>query len=115
MDRKTVHKYISAERPPVYPRCRPRPMQLTPPLTSLQERWHQRCHNAHQPDQELRHRGYHGSISQVRALVHAWRAAPEGPSLRPPSPPWLVLQPASQLTEAEQQELKVSFRLVPSY
>jgi hypothetical protein len=95
MDRKTVRKYLAAERPPVYPHCRPRPTQLTQHLTSLRERWHQGCHNAHQLHQELHQRGYWGSVSQVRAPVHPWRAAQEGPSPHPPSLPWVVLRPVS--------------------
>jgi hypothetical protein len=102
MDRKTVRKSLAAEWPPVYPRRRPRPPPCTPHRPDLQERWPQGWHHTPQLSPAWRHRGSRGSIRPVGALVHPWRAAPEGASPPPPSLPWLVLRPASQLTEAEQ-------------
>jgi transposase len=108
LDRRTVRRYLAADRPPVYPVRRPRPTQLTPYLGYLAERWAQGCHNARRLYHELVQQGYRGSASMVRVVVRPWRARP------PDSPPTptsvrlsrLILQPAERLTEADRGTLE---------
>jgi transposase len=58
---------------------RPRPRQIDPYLPYLQQRWNAGEHNARTLWREIREQGYPAPDVQVRRIVSAWRAAPEGP------------------------------------
>jgi hypothetical protein len=67
VDRKTIRKYLAAERPPVYSLCRPRPTKLAPYRSVFGPALGAGVSHASQLYQKLVRRVYRGSESQVRA------------------------------------------------
>ncbi|MDA1129275.1 MAG: ISL3 family transposase, partial [Chloroflexi bacterium] len=107
INRKTVRKYLAADRPSVYPGRRPEPTKVGPYLEHLRRRWEEGCHNAHRLYQELVEMGYRGGQTQIRSAVRPWRFSngiPE-PARRPTPFHWLALKPQQRLTHSEQEEL----------
>jgi transposase len=120
LSRPTVRKYVRAEG---FPERAPRRTLLHAGATHtvyLQDRWAQGCRDAKALWQELRARGFRGSLRMVQRAVAGWREtpgrrgrhaslpAPEPraalPRPRPLSPRqarWLLLRPVEDLTGEE--------------
>jgi hypothetical protein len=112
-----VRRYLAADPPPVYPVRRPRPIQLTPYLGYLAERWAQGCHHARRLYHELVQRGYRGSESMVRVIVRPWRLRQQTTpqALTPSRLTWLLLKPAHQLTDANRHALEDDLHANPGW
>ncbi len=112
VSRPTVRKYVNAGTFPEWPARRTKLSAGTAPATYLQARWNAGCRDATVLWQELRARGFTGSLRMVQRLVAGWRVeparrgraahipgptpVPAPPCLRPPSPHqavWLLLRP----------------------
>ncbi len=119
--RPTVRKYVNAGTFPEWPARRTKLSAGTAHATYLQERWAAGCRDSTVLWQELRARGFTGSVRMVQRLVAGWRVeparrgraahiagptpAPAPPQLRPPSPRqavWLLLRPCERLEPAQQ-------------
>jgi transposase len=69
LDRKTIRKYLKAERP-LHPRQKRRQASILDPYYEyILTRWEQGCHNGQLLLKEVRAQGYPGGDSLVRALV----------------------------------------------
>ena len=112
LDRKTVRRYVEAQRVPARKPRAPRASHLAPFEAYLRQRWSEGCHNATQLWREIQERGFRGGCSVVKALVTSWRrnGAAEGtasgaavPRGKVPSPRgvvwWLVGRPAKRTEE----------------
>jgi transposase len=116
---QTVAKYLAAETCPFYPEGRTGPGKLDPYKETLRRRWLEGCENASQLYREIQQQGYDGS----RGLVARWcrvlrpstvgqapRSSSSPPSITRPITPkhasWLMVKPAEELSEAEQQHLQ---------
>lgn len=119
--RPTVRKYVNAGTFPEWPARRTKLSAGTTHATYLQARWCVGCRDATVLWQELRARGFTGSLRMVQRLVAGWRVkparrgraahipgptpVPAPPQLRPPSPHqavWLLLRPIAALEPAQQ-------------
>jgi transposase len=109
VNRKTIGKYLAAERPPG---CAPRlgrRTKLAPYIPYLRQRWAESCHNASKLHRELVARGYTGAETQVKEAVRPWRSSLPPPRQKNQSSSslyWLVLKPSSQLSDGDKQELE---------
>ena len=106
--RRTVRKYLAADRPPGYRSRQSRHTKLAPYLSYMHQRWQEGCHSARRIYGELVGRGYQGSESQVRATVRPWRSKrPSAPHTNRPTTGfhWWVLRPNQHLRESSKQEL----------
>jgi transposase len=106
--RRTVRKYLAADRPPGYRSRQSRATKLMPYLPYMRQRWQEGCHSARQLYGELVCRGYKGSESQLRATVGPWRS--KRPSAlrtngRTTGFHWWVLRPNQHLSGSSKQEL----------
>ena len=120
--RPTVRKYVNAGTFPEWPARRTKMSAGTAHSTYLQERWAAGCRDSTVLWQELRARGFTGSVRMVQRLVAGWRVeparrgraahipgptpAPAPPRLRPPSPRqavWLLLRPMETLEPAQRE------------
>jgi transposase len=115
--RRTVRKYLAADRPPGYRSRQSRPTKLMPYLPYMHQRWQEGCHSARQLYGELVCRGYKGSESQLRATVGPWRS--KRPSAlrtngRTTGFHWWVIRPYSQLSDANKQELEAILEVNPA-
>ena len=105
LDRKTVRRYASAATPDqLVPDARlTRPGLLGPHLTYLHQRWDEGCRSTDKLNEELRARGYRGSLRTLRRHTAQLRqdTAPPAP---PPAPAarkvasW-ILTPPAKLTD----------------
>lgn len=87
MSRNTVSKYLRAEDFPERLPNPPGPATLLPFHAYLTERWQAGCHNGRLLWEEVRSRGYGGSIQTVQRYLAPWRLHPRrGPSPLPPTP-----------------------------
>ena len=121
VSRPTVRKYVNAGTFPEWPARRTKLSAGTAPATYLQARWNAGCRDATVLWQELRARGFTGSLRMVQRLVAGWRVeparrgraahipgptpVPAPPCLRPPSPHqavWLLLRPIAALEPTQQ-------------
>ena len=68
-DPKTIRKVVTDPTPPTAPPRRARGSKLDPYASYLAERWDQGCHNAQFLWEELRQRGFTGSLSLGRQSV----------------------------------------------
>ncbi len=121
LSRPTVRKYVNAGTFPEWPARRTKLSAGTAHATFLQERWDTGCRDATVLWQELRARGFTGSLRMVQRVLAGWRIeparrgraahimgptpAPAPPQLRPPSPHqavWLLLRPVAALEPAQQ-------------
>jgi transposase len=106
--RRTVRKYLAADRPPGYRSRQSRHTKLAPYLSYMHQRWQEGCHSARRIYGELVGRGYQGSESQVRATVRPWRSKrPSAPHTNRPTTGfhWWVLRPNQHLRESSKQGL----------
>jgi transposase len=106
--RRTVRKYLAADRPPGYRSRQSRHTKLAPYLSYMHQRWQEGCHSARRIYGELVGRGYQGSESQVRATGRPWRSKrPSAPHTNRPTTGfhWWVLRPNQHLRESSKQEL----------
>src|SRR5437588_10404702 len=72
--RGTVVKYARAEHFPERARRRPGAADLAPHDAYLRERWTAGCHTGKRLWQELRERGYSGSVPTVERYLRTWRS-----------------------------------------
>jgi transposase len=119
--RPTVRKYVNAGTFPEWPARWTKLSAGTAHATYLQERWEAGYRDSTVLWQELRARGFTGSVRMVQRLIAGWRVeparrgraahiagptpAPAPPQLRPPSPRqavWLLLRPCESLEPAQQ-------------
>jgi len=119
--RPTVRKYVNAGTFPEWPARRTKLSAGTAHSTYLQERWAAGCRDSTVLWQELRARGFTGSVRMVQRHIAGWRVeparrgraahiagptpTPAPPRLRPPSPRqavWLLLRPCESLEPAQQ-------------
>ena len=109
VNRRTIGKYLDAERIPVYgPRLRRR-AKLAAYLPYLRQRWEEGCHNASKLYEELVARGYTGAGTRIKEVVRPWRSKSPPPGQRSQGNSdiyWLLLKPFSQLKDTEQPELE---------
>jgi hypothetical protein len=101
LDRKTVRRYATAATPDqLVPDARvTRPRILGPHLHYLHQRWDEGCRSTEKLHEELRARGYRGSLRTLRRHTAQLRqdSAPAAP---PPAPPakkvasWILTPPA---------------------
>jgi transposase len=120
LSRPTVRKYVRAE---TFPERAPRRTLLhagAAHTVYLQQRWAEGCRDAKALWQELRARGFKGSLRMVQRAVAGWRETPgrrgrqasvPAPAPRPVLPPprplsprqarWLLLRPTEDLTAEE--------------
>jgi transposase len=106
--RRTVRKYLAADRPPGYRSRQSRHTKLAPYLSYMHQRWQEGCHSARRIYGELVGRGCQGSESQVRATGRPWRSKrPSAPHTNRPTTGfhWWVLRPNQHLRESSKQEL----------
>ncbi|MBI3967132.1 MAG: ISL3 family transposase [Chloroflexi bacterium] len=120
LSQPTVSKYLRTDTFPEWAARRTRLSAGTAPATHLQTRWAEGGHNAKVLWQELRARGFPGTLRQGQRAVADWREAPRRrrhpaplatpagqPVPRPLRPPssrqavWLLLRPGTQLAPAE--------------
>ena len=120
VSRPTVRKYVNAGTFPEWPARRTRLSAGTVHATYLQARWDAGCRDATVLWQEMRARGFTGSLRMVQRIVVGWRVeparrgraahipgptpVPAPPQLRPPSPRqavWLLLRQSEQLEPAQ--------------
>jgi transposase len=124
MNKKTVAKFVQAER---FPEARPRGdrrRKLTPYLPYLQQRWEAGEHNAAKLNRDIRAQGFRGSETTTRAYLSELRDETEprtGPRRRlpvsaqrksrwqPGAPSsrratWLILSRQEQLSEEQRRE-----------
>jgi len=121
LSRPTVRKYLQAGAFPEWPARRTALSAGTPHAEHLRRRWMDGCHDATTLWQELRGRGFRGSLRTVQRAVAGWGARPRRrgraaklprppdtvapPPARPPSARhavWLLLPPVDQLTPTQQ-------------
>ncbi len=121
VSRPTVRKYVNAGAFPEWPARRTKLSAGAAHATYLQARWCAGSRDATVLWQELRARGFTGSLRMVQRLVASWRVEPARrgrathiagptpalapPQLRPPSPHqavWLLLRPITALEPAQQ-------------
>jgi transposase len=144
LSRPTVRKYVHAG---AFPERAPRRTLLragSEDTVYLQQRWAEGCRDAKALWEELRARGFRGSLRMVQRAVAGWREAPgrrgrqpDAPSAepgsalsrpRPLSPRqalWLLLRPAKDLTAEEgtmrprlvegSEEIRAALALVESF
>jgi hypothetical protein len=81
LERKTVRRYATAATAEqLIPDARlTRPGLLGPHLTYLQQRWDDGCHSTERLHEELRARGYRGSLRTLRRLTAGSAATPPSP------------------------------------
>jgi transposase len=87
LDRKTVRRYAAATDPgSLYSDVTaPRAGLLDPYLPYLHQRWAEGCHSTEQLNEELRTRGYRGSLRTLRRHTAALRDGTATPA-QPPAP-----------------------------
>jgi transposase len=144
LSRPTVRKYVRAG---AFPERAPRRTLLRAGSEStvyLQQRWAEGCRDAKALWEELRARGFRGSLRMVQRAVAGWREAPgrrgrqpDAPAAEPGSPLprprplsprqalWLLLRPAEDLTAEEgrmrarlvegSEEIRAALALVESF
>jgi transposase len=119
LDRKTVRRFASVERPSdlLGPRGR-RHTTLDPFLPYLASRWRAGQHVAAFLFDEVRQRGYCGSKRTVRRQLAGWRTAEPPPPAHamlpgPRTLAWLLLRRPSDLDEKEQVVLKQLYERSP--
>jgi transposase len=89
LDRRTVRRYAHAAAPGDMLAAAPamRPTGLDPHLTYLQQRWQEGCHSTNKLYEEIRGRGYRGSLRTLRRCTARLRQrparSPAGSSPRP--------------------------------
>ena len=108
VNRKTIRKYLAADRPPACGPRQGRRTKLTPYLPYLRQRWEEGCHNASKLYGELVARGYTGAGTRVKEAVRPWRRSQSPPPHRRRGNSdiyWLVLRPSRRLSDVDQQEL----------
>ena len=111
LDRKTVRRYATATTPDqLIPGSRlTRPGLLGPHQAYLRQRWDQGMRSTQQLHQELRARGYQGSLRTLRRLTAQLRRDTATPT-PPPAPKakkvatW-ILTPPGKLTDADRAAL----------
>jgi transposase len=111
LDRKTVRRYAAAADPGELSAGTPaaRPGVLDPHLPHLHQRWEEGCRSTDQLHEEIRARGYRGSLRTLRRHTAQLRQATARPA-RPPAPPpkkvatW-ILTPPGKLTDADHATL----------
>lgn len=112
LSRGTVLTYVRAEHFPERARRRPGPADLTPHDAYLRERWAAGCHNGTRLWQELRERGYTGSVPTVKRYLREWRTDlhPDhqrgSPSRTPRQAAWLCTQFPENLSPNDIQTLE---------
>jgi transposase len=101
LDRRTVRRYARAAAPGDMLATAPavRPSGLDPHLAYLQQRWEEGCHSTNPLYEEIRGRGYRGSLRTLRRWTAGMRQATARPAQ--PSPPaprkvtsWILTPPA---------------------
>lgn len=121
LSRPTVRKYVNVGTFPEWPARRTQLSAGTVHASYLQARWNAGCRDATVLWQELRARGFTGSLRMVQRVIAGWRVeparrgraahisgptpVPAPPQLRPPSPHqavWLLLRPIAALEPAQQ-------------
>jgi len=121
LSRPTVRKYVNAGTFPERPARRTKLSAGTAHATHLQAWWEAGCRDATVLWQELRERGFTGSLRMVQRVVAGWRVeparrgraahcvgpipTPAPPQLRPPSARqavWLLLRPVEALKPTQQ-------------
>ena len=111
LDRKTIRRYAGAAGPSALSADAPaaRASVLDPHLPHLHQRWEEGCRNTGQLHQEIRARGYRGSMRTLRRHTAQLRKATASPA-RPPAPApkkvasW-ILTPPGKLTDADHAAL----------
>ena len=111
LDRKTVRRYADAADPGELPADAPaaRVSVLDTHLPHLRQRWEEGCRNTDRLHEELRARGYRGSLRTLRRHTAQLRKATTRP-VRPPAPApkkvasW-ILTPPGKLTDADHAAL----------
>jgi transposase/predicted transcriptional regulator len=106
INRKTVSRYLAADRPPVQGARPPSPSKVRPHLTYLRQRWIQGCHSARKLYHELVQQGYTGSERHIREAVHPWRSAHGPPPTHGPSRNWMLRRPGQKLSCVEKEDLE---------
>jgi transposase len=124
LSRPTVRKYVTADGFPEWPRGRGKLRAGTAQVAYIQQRWAEGCRDGKLIWEELRARGFSGSVRMVQKFIAPWRVEPSRrgraarkPGLTPaPAPPrpqppsarqavWLLVRPLNEL-EPEQQEMR---------
>jgi transposase len=111
LERKTVRRYVTAATPDqLIPGARlTRPGLLDPHLPYLRQRWDEGCRSTERLHEELRARGYRGSLRTLRRVTARLRqdtaaaAPPPAPAARKVAS-W-ILTPPGKLAEDDRAEL----------
>jgi transposase len=111
LDRKTVRRYAAAADAAALLADAPasRAGLLDPHLPYLHQRWEEGCHSTEQLNEELRARGYRGSLRTLRRHTAALRAGTAAPA-QPPAPgskkvaSW-ILTPPGKLSDQHRDAL----------
>lgn len=106
LDRRTVRRYAHAAAPGDMLAAAPavRASGLDPHLAYLRQRWQEGCHSTNQLYEEIRGRGYRGSLRTLRRVTAGLRQATTRPA-QPPLPAprkvtsWILTSPANLAAE----------------
>jgi transposase len=106
LDRRTVGRYVRAAAPGDMLAAAPavRASGLDPYLAYLRQRWEEGCCSTNQLYEEIRGRGYRGSLRTLRRCTAGLRQATARPAQPPPPAPrkvtsWILTPPAKLAAE----------------
>jgi transposase len=124
MSRRTVERFVGCEQFPERATPTPRPLPIDAFLPHLKRRWEEGCDNVGQLWQEIRAKGFTGSVYMVRRQVRRWRRAAGMHPVRGPQPitapriirpsarriAWLALGHVREPTVQDEAILKAIYR-----
>lgn len=127
MSRNTVERFVACEQFPERATPTPRPLSIDAFVPYLKQRWEEGCNNAAELWQEIKAKGFVGSVYIVRRQICRWR---RGASIRPVRGPrpitasrivrpsarriaWLALGHVREPTTQDQAILAATYRRWP--